>query len=184
MNMPEPIKIVPYNEDWPQLYEKEKARILDAVRQKLVAVEHIGSTAVAGLCSKPIIDLLAAVENISDFKECIEPLGTLGYECHYWPEFPDRCVFLDGPIGEGPHHLHMTQFGSEFWNDKLLFRDSLRRHPDLAQEYGQWKQVWAGEFGGDRDKYEAYTQAKTPFIERVLARARLEGLTTPSTLLP
>jgi GrpB-like predicted nucleotidyltransferase (UPF0157 family) len=173
--MPEPISIVSYDDRWPHLYEKERNKILRAVGHKLIALEHIGSTAVPGLCSKSIIDLLAAVGSNSDFKGCIEPLRNLGYEYYYYPEFPERCAFLDGSVGAGPHHLHMTQFGSEFWRDKLLFRDYLRRHPNVAQEYGRLKHAWAAEFGKDRDKYEDYTNAKTEFIEQALARARLEG---------
>ena len=53
------------------MYEEEKARILAAIRHKIVAIEHIGSTAVPGLEAKPIIDIMAAIHRMSDSLECI-----------------------------------------------------------------------------------------------------------------
>jgi GrpB-like predicted nucleotidyltransferase (UPF0157 family) len=172
--MPQPIIIVDYNSQWPVIYENEKARILGAIGQKLVSIEHIGSTAVPGLGSKPIIDIMAAVHRMADSLECIEPLQALGYEYYYYPEFPERCVFLDGSVGAGPHHLHMTEFQSEFWTTKLLFRDYLRAHPEAVEEYYRLKKKWAKKYGADRDKYEDYTEAKPPFVESVITKARAE----------
>ena len=156
------------------MYEEEKARILAAIEHKVIAIEHIGSTAVPGLGAKPIIDIMAAVRRMSDSLECIEPLQTLGYEYYYYPEFPDRCVFVDGPMGAGPHHLHMAERASDFWTEKLLFRDYLRAHPEVAKKYYHLKKEWAVKYGADRDKYEVYTEAKTPFIQSALATARAE----------
>lgn len=172
--MPEPIIIVQYDIRWPALFEEEKSRILGSVGDKIVAVGHIGSTAVPGLDAKPIIDMLAAVESMSDSLECIEPLSKLGYEYHFWPEYPERCLFLDGSMGAASHHLHMTEFESDFWQDKILFRDFLRAHPEVAREYGQLKKELAAEHGADREKYEDYTAAKSGFIESVLTSARTE----------
>jgi len=159
------------------MYEKEKARILNAIGNKIVTIEHIGSTAVPSLGAKPIIDMMAAVRRMPDSIDCIKPLQTLGYEYFFYPEFPERCVFIDGTIGGGRHHLHMTEFMSDFWKEKLLFRDFLRANPDVAQEYYQLKKIWADRHGADREKYEAYTEAKTEFIESVLAKARAESET-------
>jgi len=173
--MPQPIVIVEHDPRWPENYEDERTRILSVIGHKIVAIEHIGSTAVPGLGAKPIIDIMVAVHRISDSQECIEPLQDLGYKYHYYPEFPDRCVFVDGSMGVGPHHLHMTELMSDFWTEKLLFRDYLRTHPEIAEEYYRLKKEWAARYGADRDKYEAYTEAKTPFIQSVLVKARTES---------
>ena len=68
----------------------------------------------------------------------------------------------------------MTEFLSDFWEEKLLFRDYLRAHPEVAEEYYHLKKEWATKYGADRDKYEAYTEAKTSFIQSVIAKARTE----------
>jgi GrpB-like predicted nucleotidyltransferase (UPF0157 family) len=173
--MAEPIVIVAYDPQWAAMYEEEKARILDAIGEKVLAIEHIGSTAVPGLGAKPIIDMMAGIRSMSHSMDCIQPLEELGYEYFFYPEFPTRRFFRDGPMGEGPHHLHMTEYLSGFWREKLTFRDFLRTHHEVAQEYHKLKTEWADRFGADRERYEAYTEAKTSFIESVLARARTAG---------
>ena len=172
--MPEPIIIVDYKREWPKEYAREAARILGAIGNKALRVEHIGSTAVPGLGAKPIIDIMLAVGVISDAHECIAPLQSIGYEYTPYPDFPERLFFRDGPMGAGPHHLHATEIRSGFWEEKLLFRDFLRAHAEVAQEYFLLKRRLAKRHGADRDKYEPYTEAKTSFIESVLARARDE----------
>ncbi|MFC2012211.1 GrpB family protein [Chloroflexota bacterium] len=172
--MIKPIIIVKYNSRWPRMYEKEKTRILNAIGNKIATIEHIGSTAVPGLGAKPIIDMMAAVRRMPDSLYCVNPLQTLGYKYFFCPEFPERCAFIDGTIGGAPHHLHMTEFMSDFWKEKLLFRDVLCAKPDIAQEYYQLKKIWAARYGADRDKYESYTEAKTQFIQSVLTKAQSE----------
>lgn len=172
--MPEPIIIVDYNPEWPREYETTATRILGAIGDKVVAIEHIGSTAVPALGAKPIIDILVAVVVISDAHKCITPLQSIGFEYTPYPDFPERLFFRDGPMGDGPHHLHMTEFMGSFWEEKLLFRDFLRAHAEVAQEYFLLKKLLVTRYGADREKYEPYTEAKTSFIESVLARARAE----------
>ena len=89
------ITIAHYDPQWPILYEEEKARILGVIGDKVVAIEHIGSTAVPGLGAKPIIDITVAVRHLADAEKCIEPLQSVGYE--YVPEYevsiPERRYF-------------------------------------------------------------------------------------------
>ncbi len=172
--MPQPIIIVDYEPEWPEEYEKERARILGAIGDKVLAVEHIGSTAVPGLGAKPIIDIVVAVDVIANGYECVKPLRSLGYEHISYPDFPERLFFRIGQMGEGPIHMHMTEFMSSFWEEKILFRDFLQAHAEVAQEYFLLKRRLAKMYGADREKYEPYTEAKTSFIESVLARALAE----------
>jgi GrpB-like predicted nucleotidyltransferase (UPF0157 family) len=66
----------------------------------------------------------------------------------------------------------MTEFNSDFWLDKLLFRDFLRVRPEVAREYDRLKRELATMYGEDRDRYEPYTVAKAAFVESVIAKAR------------
>lgn len=170
--MNRPLVIVEYDPQWPLLYEEEKAMILSVIEDKILAIEHIGSTAVPGLGAKPIIDIMVGIRRISDAAECIKPLATVGYE--YVPEYetetPDRRYFRKGPP-EKHRHLHMTELGSEFWISHLLFRDYLRTYPQTAQEYYELKKKLAAKFKVDGD---AFTDAKSEFIERVIEKARKE----------
>ena len=172
-NMSHPVIIVEYDPSWPTLFEDEKRRILKAVGHKVVAVEQIGSTAVPNLGAKPIIDIMVAVPHLSDAAECVEPLKSIGYE--YVPEheasIPERRYFRKGPHGvpNQHYHLHMVELGSDFWRRHLLFRDFLRDHPEVAQQYYELKKRLAAEYGSDSDDY---TAAKTSFIESVVTQAR------------
>jgi GrpB-like predicted nucleotidyltransferase (UPF0157 family) len=170
--MPKPMVIVDYQHQWPREFEKERTRILGVIGDKVLEVEHIGSTAVPGLGAKPIIDIMVAVSAISHGYECVGPLRSIGFEHISFPDFPERLFSRDGPMGDGPHHLHMTKFTSRFWEEKLLFRDFLRAHGEVADEYLTLKRDLVDKYGADREKYEEYTVAKTSFIEGALNRAR------------
>ncbi len=170
--MPEPMVIVDYDARWPVSFEREHRRIMAALPHTIVALEHIGSTAVPGLGAKPIVDILAGVAAASDFDASTHALQSIGYAYDPYPQFPERRFLRDGPMGVGPHHVHMTEYMSDFWQEKVLFRDWLRSQTQDAQAYLSLKRTLAARFGQDRDKYERYTDGKNDFIQAALARAR------------
>jgi GrpB-like predicted nucleotidyltransferase (UPF0157 family) len=167
--MRQQIIIVDYDPQWPILYEEERTKILAVIGDKVVAIEHIGSTAIPDLGAKPIIDIMVGVRNLAKADECIEPLQGIGYE--YVPEYevsiPERRFFRKSSPAH--IHLHMVEWTSDFWERHILFRDFLRTHPETARQYHQLKTELAAKFGSDRD---AYTAAKTSFIESVVTKAR------------
>lgn len=168
-----PVVIVDYDPEWPAQYAAEADRIREALGDRIVAVEHIGSTAVPELAAKPIIDLMVGLRDLANAGGCVAPLERLGYE--YVPQYeesmPERRYFHKGPPRGRTHHLHMVEVGSDFWERHLLFRDILRAHPETARAYGALKRELAGRHGADR---EAYTDAKTAFIAAAIERAREE----------
>jgi len=162
--MERPVVVTDYDPQWPIMYEEEKAQVISVIGGKILAIEHIGSTAVSGLGGKPIIDIMVGVRRITNAKECIEPLATVGYE------YVSLRYFRKGPP-ERHRHLHMIELGSDFWESHILFRDYLRAHPETAQEYYELKKELAAKFKFDGD---AFTDAKSEFIERVIEKARKE----------
>jgi GrpB-like predicted nucleotidyltransferase (UPF0157 family) len=169
------VVLVEYDSHWPERYQYEKNRILHALGERVVAIEHIGSTAIPGLGAKPIIDIMVAVRSLADdLPQCIEPLRRLGYEYVSRPDFTDSAFFCHGAWGPSTRHLHLTEYGSVFWHDKLLFRDFLRVHSDTAAEYYALKRSLAAQHAANRT---AYTDAKSSYIRAVVNRAR-------STTLP
>lgn len=168
-----PVIIVEYDSRWPALFEVEKNHILEVAGEKILAVEHIGSTAVPGLAAKPIVDMMAGVQGCSDADECLPLLARIGYN-HVMPEPDDQEWFYC--LGKGPHsvgyHLHLVKFRSNHWNKHLIFRDYLRKHPDVAMQYREFKERMAQKYESDR---EAYTESKTPFIESLIARIHEEN---------
>jgi GrpB-like predicted nucleotidyltransferase (UPF0157 family) len=160
---------------WAQvdMYEQEKAAVLCANGPRLVAIEHVGSTAVPGLGAKPIVDVMAGLPSLADAAGCIAPLEALGY--HFVAEamrdLPDDRYFerwTEGyEQGIETAHLHLTEYGSAFWREHLLFRDRLRAQPQTAAAYEQLKRELA-----QRTPGTAYVYAKTSFVQSVLAQAR------------
>lgn len=170
------ILITEYNPRWPKIYAREAAKILGAIHNKVLAIEHIGSTAVVGLAAKPVCDLMAAIESFALTKELIEPLRKIGY--HYVPEYeinlPDRRFFHRGPSETTGRpnrhfHLHIVEKDSNFWITHLLFRDYLRSHPDCAQEYAELKKTLAVTSNGD---INAYCSGKNDFIKNIIRLAQ------------
>jgi GrpB-like predicted nucleotidyltransferase (UPF0157 family) len=170
--VPEPITISEYNPDWPVMFARESERIRAALEQRLVGIEHIGSTAVSGLAAKPIIDILAGVPDMRWADECVFRLEAIGYTYFPFPQFPERRFLADGSIGSARHHVHLTTLGSGFWEEKLLFRDWLRASEANAARYLVLKKRLAAEFGQDRERYEEYTDGKSGFILSALHEAR------------
>jgi GrpB-like predicted nucleotidyltransferase (UPF0157 family) len=84
----QPVVIVDYDPRWPELFEAEKARILEACGEWLATVEHIGSTSVPGLAAKPIIDIMPGLRRLEEGRHCIEPMQKLGYQ--YLGEYGSR----------------------------------------------------------------------------------------------
>ena len=164
------VVVAEYDPRWPERYQHERERILHAIGEYIVAIEHIGSTAVPGLGAKPIIDIMVAVRSLArDVEACVEPLARLGYEYVPRPDFKDSVFFCHGVWGPSTRHLHLTEYGSAFWNEKLLFRDYLRRHVDTADEYCTLKRSLAARHATNR---LAYTDAKTSYILSIVNRAR------------
>ena len=161
------VELVPYTAEWRRLFEEEKARLQAAIGQYVLDVQHVGSTAIPGLIAKPIIDIGIAVRDFEEARVCIGPIGQLGYEYRGEQRIPRRHYFVKGD--PRTHHIHMNEIGSRDWEDQVLFRDYLIRHPELAEEYAGLKKELARQYPTDR---EAYLDGKAAFIERVLKMVR------------
>ncbi len=107
-------------------------RILSALGEKVVGIEHIGSTSIKKLKAKPIIDIMVGVKDIDEVSYFVNPLREIDYEYVPKPEFKDRRFFRKGFWGQGTCHLHICEFNSSEWIEKVLFRDYLRLHPHVA----------------------------------------------------
>jgi GrpB-like predicted nucleotidyltransferase (UPF0157 family) len=167
-----PLVIADYDPEWPARYEAEKALILKAIGHIIADIEHIGSTSVPGLGAKPIIDIMIGLHRLDDAVECIPRLEAIGHK--YVPEFeafvPDRRFFRKGPDEARTHHIHMVERASEFWNDRILFRDYMRSHEDDAILYLLLKKELAARFGSNR---QGYSDAKASFVSAILIKAQV-----------
>lgn len=163
------VQLQPYDPGWAEEFTIEKAALKAAFGNKLVAIEHIGSTSVPGLAAKPVIDMVAAVDSFDNFTDFIAPLQAMGYE--YMPErmFTDRKFFPKGPHSSRTHHLNLVlRNDPEQWVKPIAFRDYLRSHEQDRNEYASLKLAFAAAHAHDR---AAYTKAKNSFIQAIFRKA-------------
>ncbi|MBY9000552.1 MAG: GrpB family protein [Candidatus Heimdallarchaeota archaeon] len=166
------VKLSKYNPKWKTLFEDESTKLLSVASGYFEDVQHIGSTAVPDIVSKPIIDILAAINSLSNIVKIIDPLKTLGYIYRGEQGIPGRHLFVKGGEDYRTHHLHIVEKEHSEWTKHTLFRDYLRKHPKEAQKYSKLKQDLLKKYECDREKY---TSSKSDFIERILEKAKQDS---------
>jgi GrpB-like predicted nucleotidyltransferase (UPF0157 family) len=166
-----PVEIAEYDPMWPEKFEQERQALARVLGVWLAGpIKHVGSTAVAGLAAKPVIDIMFAVESLEQSRGAITAAETLQY--NYWPYKTESMHWFCKPGPEyRTHHLHLVPYGSCLWNARLCFRDALRDSDALANEYLALKQQLARKHSNDR---EAYTDGKSEFIRNVLSAQGME----------
>jgi GrpB-like predicted nucleotidyltransferase (UPF0157 family) len=164
-----PVIIEPYDPSWPLKFEAEKSALASALSPWLAGpIEHVGSTAVPQLAAKAVIDIMAAVADLASSAAAIAALRPLSY-CYFAYRADEMHWFCKPSDRKRTHHLHLVPFGSRLWNDRLAFRDLLRRDEAIRQAYAELKLALAARHRNDR---EAYTEAKSEFIRCALRRMR------------
>ncbi|TND10538.1 MAG: hypothetical protein FD123_180 [Bacteroidetes bacterium] len=165
------ISVVPYNPVWPELFEKEKTS-LESVFGNTVAWHHIGSTSVAGLAAKPVIDILGEANDLEKIDSYNTLMAGTGYVAMGEYGMAHRRFFYRDVNGERTHHLHIFPRAHDEVHRHLRFRDYLRAHPEDAAAYGQLKLKLAALHAQDP---EAYIAGKDPMIRLLERKALQEG---------
>ena len=133
------ITLVAYDPNWSKEFEKEKEKLQHAFDDIVVAIEHVGRTAKPGMYSKPIIDILIGVKDLTQVHdEHIHLITSLGYQYiqAYEKQLPHRRFFLKNDTAQNrTHHIHLVNYSSAWWQRHILFRDYLRENPNDAKEY-------------------------------------------------
>jgi GrpB-like predicted nucleotidyltransferase (UPF0157 family) len=164
--------VSPYSTDWPNIYHNLEDDLISLFAPTTIAVEHIGSTSVPGLAAKPVIDVLIGAASLNDIESKISLLSKHGYEyvSKYEKEIPERRYFVKSPAGSLRVHIHAVELGSRIWQEHLAFRDALRNDLSLLEQYQSLKLQLAKQFVNNKS---AYSAAKNPFIESVLAAIKV-----------
>jgi len=164
-----PIVLSEHQTDWETWYARE-ARLLTSLLPSgaLVRISHIGSTAIGGICAKPIVDILVEIVPTCTMEPIESLLLQNGYLC--MSRSPRRMSFNKGYTEHGfadqVFHLHLRYSGD---HDELYFRDYLRAHPETAKAYEALKRSLWEEYRYNRD---GYTDAKTGFVQKYTQKAK------------
>jgi GrpB-like predicted nucleotidyltransferase (UPF0157 family) len=154
-------RLAAYDPAWPERFADEAPRIRAAL-SRVLAVEHVGSTAVPGLAAKPTIDIAAGVPSLELGRAAHERMRAIGYQYGGTHDRPQH-VFRKGAEAPWDFLVHVVVHEGPMWRDYLRFRDHLRSHPEDAHRYEELKASLLVGRGG------WYSGAdKAPFIRPIL----------------
>jgi GrpB-like predicted nucleotidyltransferase (UPF0157 family) len=162
------VEVVPHSPGWAAEFRAEAQRLRDALGDEVVAVHHVGSTAIPGISAKPIIDILLAVREVERLDDLGPEMSGLGYEARGEFGIPGRRFFVKHAGPRRTHHIHAFAAGSPELERHLAFRDYMISHPENARAYGRLKEGLAQEFPTD---IEAYMDGKDAFIKEMESEA-------------
>lgn len=164
-----PIQLAEYDPAWPGRFEREAARIRVLLAERVLLLEHVGSTSVPGLAAKPIIDILLGVADSADEAAYVPPMEEGGYVLRIRePEWHEHRVFK-GP--DTDVNLHVFSADSVEIERMLAFRDRLRTHDDERRRYEAAKRELAARHW---TYVQHYADAKGEVVEGIIARALAE----------
>ena len=163
------VEVVPHSSKWQEAFNVESHQIMNALGDNVVAVHHIGSTAIPGIHAKPIIDLLTAVKDILKVDDQDLAMTSLGYEVMGEFGIPGRRYFRKhNAAGIRTHHVHTFAAASDQVERHLAFRDYMIAHPEDAQKYSELKRQLAAKYPTD---IEGYMDGKDGFIKEIDQKA-------------
>ena len=161
-----PIHLAESDPAWPALYGREAARIRGLLGDRVLLLEHAGSTSVPGLAAKPIIDIVLGVADPADEAAYVPAMEAAGYAVRIRePEWYEHRV-LKGP--DTDINLHVFAADSPEIVRMLAFRDRLRTHPDERARYEAAKRELAARHW---TYVQDYADAKTDVVTDILTRA-------------
>jgi GrpB-like predicted nucleotidyltransferase (UPF0157 family) len=174
MKISRTIEVLDSDEAWSLEYQAEADRLRAVFGAALVAIHHIGSTAVPGLRAKPTIDIVVEVTSDVSIEAFYPGMRALGYDCRgecldaIVPGTPGRHYFSKKVAMKHTHHVHVCHAGHHQVPELLALRDYLRAHPGAIADYGKLKTELAERFSHNNVEY---MRGKDRFIKELIALA-------------
>jgi GrpB-like predicted nucleotidyltransferase (UPF0157 family) len=171
------IEVITYDSSWVSRFDLEAQDLRGVFGQALVAVHHVGSTAVPGLKAKPTIDILLEVAEGCHISGLDPAMETLGYVCRgecldaTMPGTPGRFYYVRKEGVVHLTHVHACTMGHEDIEKMLRFRDYLRSNPEAAQRYANLKVELASRFPHDN---MGYMKGKEACVQKLIKAAMKE----------
>lgn len=165
--MPTPVEVVAYDDAWPQPYAAMSKHLASLLGLAVIAIDHVGSTAVPGLAAKPVIDIdvtMCGPEAIGAGSAALAADGFAARGNRY-----DDGVWSFAKTGSPGQRVYLCPTFSDTHHRRLIFRDQLRQNGEMAVAYAALKRRLSAEFPFDGD---SYTAAKTQFIAEVVELAK------------
>ncbi|HVF99972.1 MAG TPA: GrpB family protein [Chloroflexia bacterium] len=163
-----PLELLPHDPRWAAYFDEVESLLCGVLGRYALDIQHVGSTSIAGIVAKPVIDVAVAIEQYPLPDEVLTAVEALGY--NYLGEYglPHRHLFFQrgGPVG---YNIHINKLANNQFQRHVLFRDYLRAHPNAAREYELLKL----ELAAQHDDVNTYANSKSEFVQDILRRAYL-----------
>lgn len=166
------LEIMDYQKDYPKIYEQEKANLLNIYKDRISSIEHIGSTSIMGIKSKPIIDILIQTDDLSEFIEFTETNveGEI-YTVKKEPTMGGDYLIRKEEDGKVKVFIHVYKTGDINGLTSIIFRDYMNKHEEEKREYENLKIELYNKYKNDRKQY---TFGKDKFIKSIIDKAIVE----------
>ena len=168
------VKLISHQEEWNKNAEKVILKLKQLLGDAAVDIQHVGSTAIASIYAKPIIDIVIGVRDLNDVVSYVELLKQHDFVFR-GEDVEGQLLFVMGDFEKDTrtHHIHVVKWNGEEWNNYINFRDYLNCRPDKARLYDACKKKMASQFPDDR---KSYTAGKQELIECLLKEAETFAL--------
>jgi GrpB-like predicted nucleotidyltransferase (UPF0157 family) len=164
------IYLAPYDPRWPSEFAQIARRVRGALGDKVLLLEHVGSTSVPGLSAKPVIDMVLGVADSADESSYVAPLERENFVLRIRePNWFQHRLFKT-PHADG--NLHVFSAGCEEVGRMLTFRDWLRIHKEDRVRYEEAKRALAARTW---NHIQDYADAKSEIVQEILTRALKAG---------
>lgn len=161
------VKLEKYNPDWKIMFNVERINLKEVFGDLAIDIEHIGSTSVEGLSSKPIIDIAVSVKKLNDFENVKECFKKEPYSIKE-ESVSDEILIRKGTEDNITHFIHVMEQESARYKNTIIFRNYIRSHKEFLKEYEELKKDLAEKYADNRPMY---TASKNDFIQKVLKLA-------------
>ena len=163
------VKLLFHQEEWNKNAENVILKLKQILGYAAVDAQHVGSTAIASIYAKPIIDIVIGLRDLNDISPYMQLLEEHGF-IFRGEDVAGQMLFVMGDFEKDTrtHHIHAVKWNGTEWNNYINFRDYLNCHPDKAMQYDACKKKLALQFSSDRRRY---TEGKQECIEYLLKEA-------------
>lgn len=167
------VRLIKPSPDWCEQYLIEKKALLSTLHPFNIKIEHIGSTALGTIESKPLLDLLIGFDRLED----IEQLPWSELQQHHYYLLKKVAIegkkvmakFTNIETQTKTVVVHMVEKNSDWWHEHIFFRDYLRSTPSALFEYEALKKELASAYPNDQ---ASYTDGKQEFVNQVLKKRK------------
>ncbi|MDP2683672.1 MAG: GrpB family protein [bacterium] len=160
------VKLIRYDNKWPAIFLQTKRQLNKVISKYIIDIQHVGSTAIKGIYSKPILDIAIAIKNKNDINKFKHKLEKISYEYRGDGKRDGGILFVKSSKPEvRTQHLHFVKINDTQWKNYINFRDHLNKNKKIALQYSKLKKELEKKYSNNR---KAYTEAKNEFIDKIL----------------